>query len=238
MAKVCCELEWRTSSRAFNLLELLVVIAIIAVLASLLLPVLGKGKAEARRAQCISQLQQWGKALHIYANDNADSTPRRGQGVRPLTQLNRREDWFNALALELSVQQFGDYVLNAGTNANSPPSLFICPEAKPAPQRYFLTYAMNMYLSPWNLPEPHRLSKIPIPSMVVFLADGGIGYCSAFPAVAEYSPQPRHRGAANVIFVDGHTQSFKGESLGSRTGINKRSDVIWQFDMNLPPFAP
>lgn len=224
--------------RGFTLIELLVVIAIIAILAAMLLPALGSGKAKARSAQCIGQLQQWGKALQMYANDNEDATPRRGQGVRPLTQLDRPEDWFNSLAPELSQQGFGDYIAGAGTNADSPPPLFVCPEARPAPHRYFLSYAMNMYFSPWSLPAPHQLSKIPTPVAVVFLTDGGIGYSSAYPAVAEYSPQARHRKTASLVFVDGHAQSFKGDEIGSYTGINQRADVIWQFDPSLQPFGP
>jgi prepilin-type processing-associated H-X9-DG protein len=220
------------------LVELLAVVAIVGALAALLLPALGNGKAQARRVQCVSQLGQWGKALHLYASENNDATPRRGQGVRPLTRLDRREDWFNALPLEISVQGFGDYIKNSGTNQSSPPALFVCPDARPAPHRHFLTYAMNMYLSPSNLPEPHQLGKIPTPSQVVFLTDGGIGYSSAFPAVAEYSPQARHRGSANLAFVDGHVGSFKGDELGCHTGLNRRPDVIWQFDTNMPPFAP
>lgn len=224
--------------QGFTLIELLVVIATIVVLAAMLLPALGTGQAQARRVQCISQLQQWGKALQMHANDNADATPRRGQGVRPLTQLDRPEDWFNALAPEMSLQGFGDYIASAGTNTDSPPSLFICPEARPAPHRYFLTYAMNMYFSPWSLPAPHQMSKIPTPSEVVFLTDGGIGYSSAYPAVAEYSPQARHRKTAGLVFVDGHAQSFKGDEIGSYTGINQRADVIWQFDPSLQSFGP
>ena len=224
--------------RGFTLVELLVVIAIIAILAAMLLPALGSGKAQARRVQCVSQLQQWGKALQMYASDNADATPRRGQGVKPLTQLNRPEDWFNALAPELSVPGFGSYIASAGTNNDSPPSLFVCPDAQPAPHRYFLTYAMNMYFSPWSLPAPHLMSKIPTPSNVVFLTDGGIGYSSAYPAVAEYSPQARHRKTANLVFVDGHVQNFKGDEIGSYNGINSRTDIIWQFDPSLQPFGP
>lgn len=224
--------------RAFSLMELLVVVAIVGVLAALLLPTLGNGKAQARRVQCVSQLGQWGKALHLYASENDDATPRRGQGVRPLTRLDRPEDWFNALPGELGIQGFGDHIRSAGTNQNSPPAMYVCPDAKPAPQRHFLTYAMNMYLSPSSLPAPHQLSKIPTSSQVVFMTDGGIGYSSAFPAVAEYSPQARHRGSANLAFVDGHVAGFKGDELGCQTGINQRPDVIWQFDTNLPPFAP
>lgn len=92
---------------------------------------------------------------------------------------------------------------------------------------------MNMYLSPWNMPEPHQLSKVPTPAKIVFLQDGGVGYCSAFPAVAEYSPQPRHRGRANVAFLDAHAESCKGDDIGCNTGLIKRADVIWQFDTNL-----
>jgi prepilin-type N-terminal cleavage/methylation domain-containing protein/prepilin-type processing-associated H-X9-DG protein len=224
--------------RAFTLVELLVVVAIIGILAALLLPVLGQGKARARSAQCLSQLEQWSRALQMYVNDNAEYLPRRGQGVRPLTQLDRPEDWFNALPPELSLPGFGAFTASAGTNANSPPQLFVCPEAKPASGRCFLTYAMNMYVSPWNLPQPHRMDQIPTPSTVVFLSDGGIGYSSAFPAVAEYSPQARHRRTANLVFLDGHAASFRAAEIGCNTGIIQRPDVIWQFDTNTTAFSP
>ena len=158
--------------------------------------------------------------------------------MRPLTQLNRSEDWFNALAPEIGQPGFGEFIARAGTNASSPPALFLCPEAKRAPERYFLTYAMNMYLSPWNLPEPHLMGEIPTPASVVFLADGGIGYCSAFPAAAEYSPQARHHQQANLVFIDGHAESFKGDEIGCNNGVNKRLDVIWNFDPERLRFGP
>lgn len=68
--------RWVTNdNRAFTLIELLVVIAIIAILAALLLPVLSRAKASAKRAECTSNLKQIGVGIHLYATDNQDVLP-------------------------------------------------------------------------------------------------------------------------------------------------------------------
>jgi len=60
------------SSRAggFTLVELLVVIGIIAVLISILLPVMNRAREQARSVACLSNLRQFQMGSFNYANDN------------------------------------------------------------------------------------------------------------------------------------------------------------------------
>jgi prepilin-type N-terminal cleavage/methylation domain-containing protein/prepilin-type processing-associated H-X9-DG protein len=215
-------------SAGFTLVELLVVIAIIAVLASLLLPGLARVKGKARAIQCLSNLRQWNIALAIYLHENEDCIPRRGQGVQPLFIVDRPEDWFNALPTAVALPSYLSLATTSAIPQPNERTIFVCPNAKPTGSAHFLSYAMNIYVSPWIRPMPHRLGEIPRPDAVAFLADGPGGYSSTAPSVMAYSVQARHDQRANITFLDGHVQSFTSSYLGCGVGDPQRSDVQWQ----------
>jgi prepilin-type N-terminal cleavage/methylation domain-containing protein len=66
----------RDNRNGFTLVELLVVITIIAILAGLLLPVLNRGKASARRTTCLNNLRQINLGVRLYSDDSDDKAPR------------------------------------------------------------------------------------------------------------------------------------------------------------------
>ena len=151
----------RNNQKAFTLIELLVVIAIIAILASLLLPALGKAKEKAHRIGSLSNLKQWGLAQTMYVDDSNQLFPAtkipngtpgtpgdysedqpRWLDLTDVEYANRqsggsygRDAWFNVLPPYIKSQPLWQYALaTTGPNDfNSGRNIFHCPTASARP---------------------------------------------------------------------------------------------------------
>ena len=219
----------------FTLVELLVVIAVIGILAALAMTATAVARRESQASQCVSNLRQWCMAMNLYCADNAGYLPRRGQGVQPVFEINRPTDWFNALPPYLGTASF--QVLVSGSNGVLPPrpgdnSIFVCPAATSSTAgKYFLCYGMNMNLSTWNQLNATKLTQVPNPELLAFMADSPGGYASTVPSAHQYNVDPRHNGYANVSFLDGHVQAFAGSYLGCGVGEIEEPGVRWNPDI-------
>ncbi|MDB5290726.1 MAG: epsG 2 [Phycisphaerales bacterium] len=121
----------RRTSRGwgFTLVELLVVIGIIALLISILLPVLSRAREQAKRVQCLSNMRQLGMAVLMYANEHHDLMPAGAEGPPQI-----RWDWvywdptsspFN----DLSEGPVAPYmsITRGSNNKTNPAQILFCP---------------------------------------------------------------------------------------------------------------
>jgi len=83
------------SWRGFTLVELLVVIGIVAVLIAVLLPALGRARAQANRVVCLSNIRQLGVGILMYCNDNKGWFPTCAFPEDGSAYVQYPEDWIH-----------------------------------------------------------------------------------------------------------------------------------------------
>jgi prepilin-type N-terminal cleavage/methylation domain-containing protein len=199
-------------SNNFTLIELLVVIAIIAILASMLLPALGKARDKAKSIRCVSNMKQMGTALSIYTNDWDSFIP-----CSRVIYSGTTTTWMHLLA---------PYVGNNGYTARD--GVFRCPsDVEPLKAYGFLiSYGANITgfvyaTNPAAYPSYNKAVKIQRPSAYTAMMDsenalmfdpkGTNGWYKGFGSIEMpfVEERQRHNEALSNLHFDGHVESEK-----------------------------
>jgi len=165
------KLRNKSGQNGFTLIELLIVIAIIAILASMLLPVLSSAQRRAQALQCMNNTKQLGTATFVYLNDNNDFYPY-GVDISDTT-------WSDPTAWHIMFLQY----IGGVTNLNGLGSkVYICPaDTKGTPIKYPSgdmlfqeDYRANDYIfrdSTRNKGNPLRSTTIRVASSMMMITE-------------------------------------------------------------------
>jgi len=203
--------------KRFTLVELLVVITIIAVLASMLMPVLGSAREKVRTTDCLNNLRQLGTSVMGYVNDNEDYLPNHNDG-------NAGSNWTRAIFLPAD-----DYQNNW--------SIIECPKDKTFTRppvagstfnydgnKHFWSYCYNMRMSDQfpllDYPSSVRYKTFVEPALTITFFegdenDGGIENDNNDGPVDNptMAPYIRHMNGSNFLFGDGHVDLRRSGTL-------------------------
>lgn len=206
------------SAKGFTLIELLTVIAILAILASILIPVVGSVRTKARGAACQTMLRQIGVAMFMYAEDNDGTLP-------PFNDRNRRPAqglwWLHGLMgqNEIGQQRWPNYLDDRWFHSQERAQNLICPQSSIVyPGIYGVGYGMNLFYSDHEIGA--RLDSISTPTNTVLVADAVVHtsvnwYDSALGPLTGGYPNTTHDGGANYLFAAGNIRFIQAQNPGA-----------------------
>ena len=240
--------------KQFTLVELLVVIAIIGILASLLLPSLGKARKTSQGAVCISQEKQISIASSLFADDNEGQIVAAWIGgyenalnstFHPISFDDHLGDY---MGRQLTLAQKRSQYVYPADSTSKTNSLFLCPlddTASAFGEAYRRTYSMNGRVATRENPPGSSASnytRIPDSSGTLLMSeypiaqnslgkDGRSGLYNPTTQVDSAGYNYHGNSKFSYLFIDGHaTISSIYSTVGS--GSVDSALGMWTKDAN------
>ena len=190
--------------KKFSLIELLVVIAIIGILASMLLPALGKVRSTALTTDCVSEMKQIAIGAEMYMDDNKQ--------VFNQAHWSQSKFWDDGI-VKLAASQaasspfhfqvpISGYYMQGNTNA------FQCSMTNEDAQNSFKgDHSFNTLIQkPAGDYPDFRVSDASSPNELLFMTDTNAGWLNEEASRV----QVRHEGGKlNHLWADGHVTTLK-----------------------------
>ena len=226
----------KANKGGFTLIELLVVIAIISILASMLLPALGKAKEKGVTIFCVNNLHNIGMAMQMYGDDANDRLPTTSANIT----IAGQGAWTNGGGWMYGLQ---DYI---GKNTN----VYRCPalsqQYKQSGYSYFLGSEAFYQGGPVSIP----MRGIDIPSFYILsgdciypadplnadlnnnIVDTAFSASDAWLPTAQQFPSKIHNNRRNILFADWHISTYKSFRPSEMTFSLENPGIPYE------PYAP
>ena len=217
------------SQRKFTLIELLVVIAIIAILAGMLLPALNSAREKGRQASCTNNFKTAGNILQLYSNNNEDCLPPENLYMWATTSVDGQ--WCPMVGY-WPKESNKDTLFAAYRYGRGCVSKFACPSANPdrepsdlwKSESKYWTMGYNFWFryGTGQVPDNPRLIKrtaFKFPTTLLMMGDS-ITRMISYDTFTDASTggdhkkmSARHSNRANILFADGHVESWQKERI-------------------------